>query len=90
MNFTIDLLSSQAAQFDNVGNEINAAEQLLIRRWAPCFNVSHNGQPTPLPSRYRPPNARLRCSRSLRKLIQEAERAVKIEDNRLWFQDPAS
>jgi hypothetical protein len=87
MKFTIELLSSQSEQFDTVGNNLNAAEQLLIHNLAPCLNGSHNRQPTPLPEPYLPPNARLRCSRSLNKLIREAERAVKIEDKQLWVQE---
>jgi len=83
MKFTIELQSSQCEQFHTIGNDANAAEQLLIQQWSPCFNVSHNRQPTPLPHSYRPANARLRFRGGLRRLIYEAERAVKIEDNRL-------
>lgn len=81
MKFTIELLSSQFEQFNHVGHNLNVAEQLLIRQWTPCFNVSQNSQPTPLPPHYLPPNARLRYRRSLNALIHEAERAVKREDN---------
>lgn len=87
MKFTIELLSSQFEQFNIVGNDVNAAERLLIQLWSPCFNMSQNRQPTPLPHSYFPPNAKLRCSRSLNKLIHEAERAVKVEDNQLWMQE---
>lgn len=87
MKFTIELLSSQSGQFSIVGNDVNAAERLLIQHWSPCFNVSQNSQPAPVPHPYLPPNARLRCSRSLNKLIHEAERAVKAEDNQLWVQE---
>lgn len=87
MNFTIELLSSQLEQFNPVGNDVNAAERDLIRQWAPCFNVSQNSQPAPLPQAYLPPNARLRCRRSLNGLIHEAERALKREDNQLWVQE---
>ena len=83
MRFTIELLSSQLEQFHTIGNDVNAAEQLLIQQWSPCFNVSHNRQPTPLPHSYRPANARLRFRGGLRRLIYEAERAVKMEDNQL-------
>lgn len=86
MNFTIDLLGSQFEQFDCVGNELNAAERQLIQRWAPCFNVSMNQEPTPVPPTYQPPNARLRCSRSLN-MYHEAERAVKAEETKLWIQE---
>jgi hypothetical protein len=86
MRFTIELMSSKSEQFDTVGNDLNAAERLLIQQWLPCFNVSLNVQPTPLPTSYLLPNAQFRCSRSLNKLIHEAERAVKAEDNQLWVQ----
>ena len=87
MRFTIELMSSKSEQFATVGNDLNAAERSLIQQWLPCFNVSLNVQPTPLPSSYLPPNANFRCSRSLNKLIHEAERAVKAEDNQLWVQE---
>jgi len=85
MKFTIELLSSQSGQFDAVGNDLNAAESLLIQGWSPCFNVSLNNQPTRLPSAYSPPNAPFRRRRSLNMLIHEAERAVKAEDTQIWL-----
>jgi hypothetical protein len=86
MKFSVELLSSQSEPFRVVGNDVNAAERALIQQYAPCFNVSWNSQATPLPNHYLPANARLRCSRSLNRLIHEAERAVKLEDNQLWVQ----
>jgi hypothetical protein len=80
MRFTIELFSSQSRDFDDVGNDLNAAESRLIREWSPCFNVSQNAQPAPLPDGYLPVNARLRCSRSLRKLIGQAERSIRFEE----------
>ena len=85
MNFTIELLSSKSAQFDNVGNGLNASERTLIQRWSPCFNVSLNDEPTPLPEFYLPPNSPFRRRRSLNALIHEAERAVKTEDAENWL-----
>jgi hypothetical protein len=87
MSFTIEMFSSQAEQFGLVNNELNAAERLLIQRWYPCFNVSHNDQPTSLPGSYLPPNAPFRRKRSLNALIHEAKRAVKAEDNHLWLKN---
>ncbi|WP_420644856.1 GIY-YIG nuclease family protein [Candidatus Leptofilum sp.] len=84
MKFTIELLSSQSAQFATVGYDLDAAEQWLIREYSPCFNVSHNPQPTAVPSTYLPPNAKFRRRASLRKLIFEAERVVRAEDNQRW------
>lgn len=87
MKFTIELLSSRSEQFDAVGNDLNASERLLIQRWAPCFNVSQNTQPTSAPGCYLPPNAPFRRKRGLTMLIHEAERAVKADDTKLWLED---
>ena len=87
MKFTIELLNSQSEQFNIVGNDVNAAERLLIQHWSPCFNLSQNNQSTPLPNSYLPPNAPFRRRRSLNMLIHEAERAVKAEDSKLWLQN---
>jgi hypothetical protein len=86
MSFTIKLLSSRSEQFVDVRHELNASEGLLIRRWSPCFNISQNHQPTPLPNSYLPPNAPFRRRRSLSMLIHEAERAVKADDTKLWLE----
>jgi len=87
MNFTIEMFSSQHEQFSAVDNDLNAAERVLIREWSPCFNVSLNQQPAALPPGYLPPNAKLRRLRSLNALIHDAERAVKIEDDRRLLQE---
>jgi len=87
MNFAIELMSSQSEKFNDVGNEQNAAERQLIQNLSPCFNVSQNDQPTPLPSHCLPPNSKFRRRESLNKLIHEAERAVKAEDAMNWLQE---
>jgi hypothetical protein len=87
MKFTIELLSSKSEQFEMVGNDLDASEQLLIQRLSPCFNVSLNDKPTPLPDSYLPPNAPFRRRRSLTMLIHDAERAVKAEDTKLWLEN---
>jgi hypothetical protein len=87
MKFTIELLNSQSEQFNIVGNDVNAAERLLIQRWSPCFNLSQNNQPTPLPNSYLPPNAPFRRRRSLNMLIHEAERTVKADNTKLWLEN---
>ena len=84
MNFTIELLSSQDAQFSHLHNDLDAAEQWLIRQHTPCFNVTHNSGATAVPPIYLPANAKFRRRASLRKFIFEAERAVKTEDNSKW------
>ena len=87
MSFTIELLSSKSAKFDEVENDLNTSERILIQRYAPCFNVSQNNQPTSLPEIYLQPNASFRRRRSLNALIHEAERVVKAEDIRLWLDE---
>lgn len=85
MSFTIELLSSQSGQFDEVENDLNASERMLIQQHAPCFNVSQNSQPAQLPKTYLQPNAPFRRRRSLNALIHEAERAVKADETDLWL-----
>ncbi len=85
LRFSIELMSSQSARFANVDHDLNAAERDLIVELAPCFNDMLNSQPTPLPARYATPNSKPLCSRSLNKLIHEAERAVRAEDKRSWL-----
>jgi hypothetical protein len=87
MNFTIELLSSQSLQFAGLGNDLNAAERELIRRWSPCFNVSLNSQPSPVPPAYLAYNARMRCSRSLIRLAHQARRAIQAEDRARWIRE---
>jgi hypothetical protein len=87
MKFTIELMSSRNAEFACIGNDLSAAERLLIERWSPCFNISLNSQPTPIPSQYCPANGILRCGRSLNKLIHQAERVVKVDDARLLIEE---
>ncbi len=86
MKFTIELFSSQSEQFAGIGNDLHAAERQLIEQWSPCFNVSLNSLPTPLPGSYFPPNAKPRRRRSLNHLIHEAARAVQAEETRRWMQ----
>jgi len=87
MSFTIELLSSRSEQFNEAGNDLNVSERSLIEHYSPCFNVSLNNQPTPLPESYLQPNAPFRRRRSLNALIHEAERVVKAEDAELWLND---
>jgi len=90
MKFTIELLSSRSEQFSDVGNDLSAAERQLIQHWSPCFNISLNNQPTPLPDMYLPPNAPFRRRRSLTALIHEAERAVKADATKFLLEDTES
>lgn len=85
LNYQIELLSSRAGRFAALQHDLKAAEADLIHRWSPCFNEALNRQPTPLPTCYIRPNAPLRCSRSLRQLTREADRAVKLEERQQWL-----
>jgi hypothetical protein len=87
MKFSIELLSSHSGQFDPIDHDLNAAERWLIQQWSPCFNVSQNSVPTPLPPVYLPPNAPWRRRRGLNALIHEAEYATRRENNQLWVQE---
>ncbi len=87
MNFVIEMFSSKSEAFASVGNDLNAAERTLIQHWSPCFNVSLNSQPTPLPTSYLPPNAPFRRRCSLNMLVHEAERAVQAEESRRWMEE---
>ncbi len=86
MNFTIELLDSHSEQFNSVGNDLNAAERELIQQFSPCFNISLNREPNPLPPKYLPPNAKPRFMRSLNRMRHEAERAIQAEEKKLWIQ----
>lgn len=85
MRFTVELLSSRTEQFDNVGHELNAAERRLIESSSPCFNITLNNQPTPLPARYAPPGQRITAPRSLTRLVNEARMAVQAGRRRTWL-----
>ena len=85
MKFVIELLSSRSSQFDPVDNELNAAEQLLIEQYSPCFNVALNRQATPLPTKYTPPGSTITSPRSLTKLINQAGIAVQADNRRKWL-----
>jgi hypothetical protein len=85
MKFNIELISSRSSQFTSVCNDVNTAEQYLIAALTPCFNEVLNSQPSPVPGRYRPYNAPLRCSRSPKHLIREAGYAASAEDKKTWL-----
>ncbi|HRQ40573.1 MAG TPA: hypothetical protein PLD25_21880 [Chloroflexota bacterium] len=85
LNYQIELMSSRAHRFADLHYNLNASEAALIQQWSPCFNEALNYRPTPLPTHYAAPNARLRCSRNLRQLTREAERAVKMEERQRWL-----
>jgi len=87
LKFTIELWSSQAEAFAAVGHDLSAAERQLIQQWTPCLNEALNPNPTPLPARYAPATAKIRCSRSLTKLIHQAEIALAADARQQWLAD---
>jgi hypothetical protein len=87
MNFEIDLMSSKAPEFDPVRNDPALAEAMLIQRLAPCLNDALNADPVDLPEKYLPPNAEIRCPRSLTKLRFQAALAIKNEEKLKWMED---
>jgi hypothetical protein len=88
MNFTIELLSSKSDRFceNGIGQNLNAAEQALIREYNPCFNIVLNRQPTPLPAQYLSPDQKPLRPRRLSGMIREAELSAKAEEKRRWLQ----
>ncbi|MBI5935874.1 MAG: GIY-YIG nuclease family protein [Chloroflexi bacterium] len=87
MKFTIELMSSKSERFDEVGNDLDAAERQLIQAFLPCFNISLNSAPTHIPSEYRPMNAKFRFRHGLNQLKREAERAVRADDSKVWIEE---
>jgi len=75
---------ARSSQFADLGYDLNAAERRLIERYAPCFNVSLNSQPSPLPACYAPPGQRITSPRSLNRLLSQASMAVQADKRRAW------
>lgn len=40
MNYEIELISSRSSDFGAVGNDLLKAEEMLIKRYRPCFNIT--------------------------------------------------
>lgn len=85
MKFSIELWNSAHDHFAAVNHDRSSAEQLLIEQYAPCFNITLNQQPHPLPAQYLPTTAKPKCSRSPRKLIMEASIALQADQRRAWL-----
>lgn len=75
--FMLELFSSQAPRFASVGNNLDAAEKLLIETHTPCFNVSLNAQPADLPAGYLPPNASIKYLKNYKRMLREAGYAAR-------------
>ncbi len=85
MNYEIELLSSASPEFAAVGNDLLRAEEMLIKRYKPCFNISQNNDPSPIPEMYLPPSSEIRCSRSLRRLQYQAEQSIRNDQRKQWM-----
>jgi hypothetical protein len=70
--FTLGLLSSGSPRFAGVGHNLDAAERVLIEELRPCFNVSLNSSPLPLPAGYIPPNQSIKYLRNFKRMLREA------------------
>lgn len=70
--FTLSLLDSRAPRFAPLANSLDAAERSLIEQYRPCFNVSLNAEPSPLPEGFLPPNATIKYLKNFSRMIREA------------------
>lgn len=84
--FTVELLSSRHPLFAARASDRFAAERLLIEELQPCFNVTYNPAPHPLPAGYRPPGVKLPFRRTPHSLIREAALMLKAEDREDWLE----
>lgn len=72
LRFVVEFHHSQAEPFTPFGHDLNLAEQFLIATHRPCFNETHNPNPTSLPPGYNPPTVRVRHPRNPKAMIREA------------------
>ncbi len=86
MNYEIELLSSSSQEFDSIGNDLSKVEEMLIKMYKPCFNISQNEDPSPIPEVYLPPGSEIRCSRSIKKLRYQAEQAIRNDERKKWME----
>ena len=75
--FTIELRTSSDPAFGAACGNLDAAECRLIDTLRPCFNISLNSEPRPLPAAYLPPNAPIRNLKSYRRMLREAGYAAR-------------
>ncbi len=80
-HFTVELIYSGSQRFRSVQYNLNAAEEMLIRENRPCFNVSLNSQPEPLPAGYLPVNTPIKYLKSYRRMLREAGIIVHKESS---------
>jgi hypothetical protein len=87
MNFQIELLSSQAQEFEDVDHNLLRAEEMLIKRFRPCFNISQNSDPCPIPEEYFPPSSAIRSPRSLIRMRYQAEQSILNDNRKMWLEE---
>jgi hypothetical protein len=82
LHFTLEFYCAAHARFAGVEHNLDAAEKQLIEQWQPCFNVTANPSPTPLPACYLPPTARPQHLRRLGTMKSEARAYLRAENKR--------
>jgi hypothetical protein len=89
LQFTVELMGSQTSSFAAQDNQLDAAEQTLIKLHAPCFNRALNTKPSPLPAQYSLPNVPLpiTCPRSPGGLTRQARYHLKSKKQKAWMAD---
>jgi hypothetical protein len=87
LNFQIELLSSRAQEFDGVENNLSRAEDMLIKKYRPCFNISQNSDPSPIPEAYFPPSSAIRSPRSLIRMRYQAEQSILNDNRKKWMEE---
>jgi hypothetical protein len=87
LNFQIELLSSQEREFGEVENNLLRAEEMLIKKYKPCFNVSQNSDPSPIPESYYPPSSAIRSPRSLLRMRYQAEQSILNDNRKKWIEE---
>ena len=84
MNYEIELLSASSEEFAAVSHNLTRAEEMLIKMYRPCFNISQNDEPSPMPGVYLPPSSQIRCSRSIKRLQYQAEQSIRNDKRKQW------
>jgi hypothetical protein len=87
MNFQVEMLSSQAAEFAKVEHNLLRAEEMLIRQYRPCFNISQNCAPSPIPEAYFPPSSAIRSPRSLLRMRYQAQQSILNDNRKKWMEE---
>lgn len=81
--FWVELHASQSARFAPQAFNLDSAERALIEALTPCYNVSLNHQPSPLPEDYLPANAPIKRIKNFRRMLREAAISAKRHDSEI-------